>query len=504
MKKTLLRLIVLVAAAVAASLGPSTLAKVIEVPPPAMSLAEESQAARDARMGWWREARFGMFIHWGVYSVAAGEWNGAPTKGAGEWIMNDMKIPGNDYGQLLHRFNPVHFDAQKWVHIAQAAGMKYIVITTKHHDGFCLFDSKFTDYDVMSTPFKRDIMRELSDAARQNGLKIGWYHSIMDWHDPDAQREETFATYEWRMRAQVSELLSNYGEIGVMWFDGEWIKQWNDQRGRNLYMLCRTLGPNVIVNNRVGKQRAGMSGFSKTGGFTGDYATPEQEIPQTVPPGLDWETCMTMNNTWGFKRDDNNWKSTTTLIRHLIEIASKGGNFLLNVGPTGEGDIPDASVERLQAMGRWMSVNGESIHGTTASPFNFPLSFGRCTQKPFDAAQGRPGKLYLHVLSWPGDRRITVPVRNTATKAYLLAQRDTPLQMQSKSEGIVIELPEKMPDPDATVIALEITGAPEVIAPAAAAATAPASPLKSTTRSGGTRPSTTAMRLSATTRTTPP
>src|SRR5439155_24273848 len=177
---------------------------------------------------------------------------------------------------------------------------------------------------------------------------------------------------------------------------------------------------------------------------------------------LDSETCMTMNNTSGFKRDDNNWKSTTTLIRHLIEIASKGGNFLLNVGPTGEGDIPDASVERLQAMGRWMSVNGESIHGTTASPFNFPLSFGRCTQRPFDAAQGRPGKLYLHVLSWPGDRRITVPVRNTATKAYLLAQRDTPLQMQSKSEGIVIELPEKMPDPDATVVVLDMTAGAEV------------------------------------------
>jgi alpha-L-fucosidase len=355
--------------------------------------------------------------------------------------------------------------------------MKYIVITTKHHDGFCLFDSKFTDYDVMSTPFKRDIMKEIADAARENELKIGWYHSIMDWHDPDAQQDATFPTYEWRMRAQVNELLTHYGEIGIMWFDGEWIPPWNDDRGKNLYLLCRALQPNIIVNNRVGKQRGGMTGFTRSGGFAGDYATPEQQIPDSVPPGRDWETCMTMNGTWGYKRDDVNWKSTTTLIRHLIDIASKGGNFLLNVGPTGSGDIPDACVDRLNQIGKWMALNGESIHGTSGSPFSFKLPFGRCTQ--------RPGRLYLHVLDWPDDHTITVPIRNDAAKAVLLAESDPPLEFSKTPGGIMIKVPAQMPDPDATVVALDIDGVADVIPPGTLASR-PAT-TRATTRSTTTR-----------------
>jgi alpha-L-fucosidase len=433
-------------------------------------------------MAWWREARFGMFIHWGLYSVAAGEWNGVKTPGAGEWIMNDLKIPAGEYTRLLGQFNPSNFDASKWARLARAAGMKYIVITTKHHDGFCLFDSKFTDYDVMSTPFKRDIMKELADAARENELKICWYHSILDWHDPDAQQDSTFPIYEWRLRAQVNELLTHYGDIGVMWFDGEWIPPWNDDRGKNLYQLCRALQPNIIVNNRVGKARGGMAGFTRAGGFAGDYATPEQQIPDTVPPGLDWETCMTMNGTWGYKRDDVSWKSSATLVRHLIEIASKGGNFLLNIGPTGSGDIPDACADRLNQIGKWMTLNGESIHGTTASPFPFKLTFGRCTQ--------RPGRLYLHVLDWPEDRTITVPVRNKASKAVLLAEPDPPLEFSATPTGIVVKVPAQMPDPDATVVALDIDGVADVIMPSAA-----------TTRPG-TKATTMAATRSTTTRAT--
>jgi alpha-L-fucosidase len=453
-------------------------AKIIAVPSGSTTrpLAVESKEALDARMAWWRDARFGMFIHFGLYAIPAGEWNGVKTKGAGEWIQNDLKIPANDYAPLRGKFNPVNFDAAKWADIAKTAGMKYVVITSKHHEGFSLFDSKFSDFDVMTTPFKRDIMKELSTAVRDAGLKIGWYYSIMDWHDPDAQKEETFGKYEWRMRGQIGELLSNYGDIGVMWFDGEWTKPWNDERGKDLYTLCRSLQPNVIVNNRVGKQRAGMNGFTRTGGFAGDYATPEQQIPKTVPPGLDWETCMTMNGTWGFKTEDLNWKTPTTLIRQLIEIASKGGNFLLNVGPTAQGEIPQASIERLQAIGKWMDVNGEAIHGTTASPFAGKLPFGYATQKP--------GKLYLHVIDWPADQMITVPITNAAKKATILGQAVAPLDIETTPAGVVVHVPPSMPNRDATVIALEIEGPPQLIAPPTTASTSP----PATTQTATTQP----------------
>jgi alpha-L-fucosidase len=441
--------------------------QIIDIPSPTADLAPESPQAHDARMAWWRQARLGMFIHFGLYSTAAGEWKGKRAPKLGEWIMNDLKIPAGEYATLAGKFNPEKFDADQWARIAKDAGMQYVVITSKHHEGFALFDSKFSDFDVMATPFKRDIMKELSTAVRANGMKMGWYYSIMDWHDPDAQTEESFPKYEWRMRGQVNELLKNYGDIGVMWFDGEWIKQWNDDRGKQLYQLCRSVQPNMIVNNRVGKNRAGMSGFTKSGGFAGDYATPEQEIPSKIPPGLDWETCMTMNDTWGFKSFDQNWKTRTKLIRHLIEIASKGGNFLLNVGPTGAGEIPQASVERLAELGRWMKTNGEAIHGTTASPFATKLSFGACTQKP--------GKLYLHVMDWPKDGKITVPVSNSVRKAYLLARPDLPLETEKSRAGVAIALRGETPDQDATVIALEIDGIPQPITstPATTTTTAP-------------------------------
>jgi alpha-L-fucosidase len=367
----------------------------------------------DPRLDWWRDARFGMFIHWGLYSIPAGKW-GDETNHA-EWIRTTAKIPLPEYEKLVPQFNPVEFNADQWVAMAKDAGCKYVVITTKHHDGFCLFDSKWTDFDVMSTPFHRDIMREMADACRRQGVHQCWYHSIMDWHHPDylPRRDwekdrptegAVFDRYNQYLKNQVAELLTNYGPIGVMWFDGEWEDTWTPERGEDLYAWCRKLQPGVIVNNRVGKSRDGTAGLTKSGTrAAGDFGTPEQEIPATGLPGVDWETCMTMNDHWGYNASDKNFKSTEDLVRKLCDIASKGGNFLLNVGPTAQGEIPPESVERMREIGRWMKVNGEAIYGTSASPLA-DLDFGRCTAK----ADGRTTTLYLHVFDWPKDGALRI------------------------------------------------------------------------------------------------
>jgi alpha-L-fucosidase len=379
--------------------------------------------------------------------------------------MHSARIPVERYEALASRFMPVKFDADEWVRIAEMAGMKYIVITSKHHDGFCLFDSAHTTWDVMdATPFRRDIMKELSMACASRGLRMCWYHSIMDWHHPDylprrawdARPAEgaDFGRYVEYVRAQVTELLTKYGPVGVMWFDGEWEETWNEAHGKALYELCRRLQPDVIVNNRVGKGRAGMAGLTREGKFAGDFGTPEQEVPGSGLPGVDWESCMTMNDTWGYKDHDRNWKSSDELIRTLIDIASKGGNFLLNVGPTAEGEIPATSVERLEAMGKWLEANGESIYGTSAGPFA-RLKWGRCTS--------RAGKLYLHVFDWPEDGRLIVPgLLNEVRGARLLDSGDT-LTVESDAAGAAIRVPARAPRAAATVIVLDIAGEPAVV-----------------------------------------
>jgi alpha-L-fucosidase len=421
---------------------------------------------RDERMQWWREARFGMFIHWGLYAIPAGEWKARRVGGIGEWIMNNAQIPVEEYEQLAGRFNPAKFDADKWARIAKNAGMKYIVITSKHHDGFCLWDSKVSDYDIMdASPFKRDILKELSKACKKHGLRLCFYHSIMDWHHPDAQRpfwpnyndggksnpnfSRYAATY---LKPQLRELIVNYGPLGVLWFDGEWIKDWTEPQGKDLYNYVRDIQPDIIINNRVGKGRKGMEGLSKSDEYAGDFGTPEQQIPPKGLPGVDWESCMTMNDTWGYKHYDHNWKSSEDLIRKLADIASKGGNFLLNVGPTAEGLIPAPSVERLAAMGEWMKVNGRSIYGTSASPLG-AVPWGRCTA-------GR-NRLYLHVFDWPQNGRLEVPgLKNRISKAYLLADtRRRPLAVESRSPaGAVLSLPQEAPDPINSVVVLEVEG----------------------------------------------
>ncbi len=427
----------------------------------------ETPEQRDARMAWFRDARLGLFIHWGVYSVPAGEWEG--KKNYGEWFMEETKMKVSDYEKFVPQFNPVKFDAKEWTRMAKDAGMKYIVITSKHHDGFGMFRSELTDWCMKSTPFARDPLKELADACQEAGLKLCFYHSIMDWHHPDwgtrrKWNDRAPATppdmdrYTAFMKGQLKELLTRYGPIGIAWFDGEWESPWTHERGVDLYNYVRSLQPNIIVNNRVGKGRSGMAGMDKGKGV-GDYGTPEQEIPPTgFGPGVDWESCMTMNNHWGYNKNDQNWKSTRTLVRNLIDCASKGGNYLLNVGPTSEGLIPGASVERLREMGAWMKVNGEAIYGTTASPFE-KLGWGRCTQKKLPGGNTR---LYLHVFNWPENGKLLVPGLKNAVEAAQLLADGSQLSAAAGAEGVTVSLPAAAPDPVSSTVVLRIKGEPQV------------------------------------------
>jgi alpha-L-fucosidase len=422
--------------------------------------SQETPAQRDARMAWWRDARFGMFIHWGAYAVPAGSYHGERIPSGGEWIMERAKIPIAEYEKFPREFNPTRFDAERWVKIAKDAGMKYIVITSKHHDGFALFDSNVSKYDLHdASPFHRDALKELAAAAHREGIKLGFYYSIMDWHHPDAQAPN-FPSYnsstktnpnfdryvEEYMKPQLRQLLTEYGDIGVIWFDGEWIPDWTEERGRDLYNFVRSIRPDVLVNNRVGKGRNGMHGITAAG-HVGDFGTPEQEVPPQGLPGMDWESCMTMNDTWGYKSFDDDWKDSKTLMRTLVDVASKGGNLLLNVGPTATGEIPTESVSRLAEMGKWMEVNGESIYGTTASPFPTQPAWGRYTRKG--------DKLYAHVFDWPkGGLLPLTGLTSFPSRAYLLADRK-PLPISNTPEGISVQLPAVAPNRIDAVLVLE-------------------------------------------------
>jgi alpha-L-fucosidase len=410
-------------------------------------------APDDERLAWWREARFGMFLHWGLYSILAGEWGGRTDYA--EWIRNSAHIPLAEYEKLAGRFNPVHFDADRWVSAARDAGMRYVTITTKHHDGFCLFDSARTDFCIRSTPFQRDIMREMADACRRHGLRICWYHSIMDWHHPDylprrdweaeirAAGGARYARYVEYLHAQVSELLTHYGDIGVMWFDGNWEETWTHQMGEALYQRCRALQPNVVVNNRV----EGWSPLPITKPL-GDFGTPEQRVPETGLPGVDWESCITMNRNWGYNSHDHDFKSVADLVKLLVETASKGGNLLLNVGPKADGTFPEESVDRLHGLGRWMAVNGDAIHGTSASPFS---------GTPFRATS-RGDRLNLFLTEWR-DSVLLPGLRSTVRRAYPLADPSrNPLAVQSTADGVRIALPARAPDPVCSVVAVELDG----------------------------------------------
>ena len=408
----------------------------------------ETKEQRDARMAWWREAKFGMFIHRGVYSVPAGAYGDKDDYG--EWIMHDARIPMAEYAKFTKRFNPVKFNAEEWVKAAKDAGQKYIVITAKHHDGFALFPSKASDYNIRdATPFKRDPLKELAAACEKEGIKLGFYYSqAQDWGHPggaaigghwDPAQEGDFDAYLDQVALpQVKELLSNYGPSApaVLWFDTP--VNMTPERAARFFPLLKTR-PGLIINNRLG------------GGFIGDTETPEQLIPASGFPGRDWETCMTMNRHWGYCRKDTDWKSAEDLIRKLVEIASKGGNYLLNVGPTSEGLIPAASVERLKQVGAWMKINGESIYGTTGGPFPY-LSWGRATRK------GQ--RLFLHVQTWPSNGVLRVPLANKISAAALLAQPGKKLEVRNEGNLALVSLPGIAPDAVDSVVTLDFEGDP--------------------------------------------
>lgn len=408
----------------------------------ACMVASSAQPTPKDKMEWWRNAKFGMFIHWGIYSVPAGKWCNKTTYG--EWIMHQASISRATYSDFARTFNPTQFNAEDWVKLAKAAGQKYIVITSKHHDGFAMFDSKASDYNIVkATPFKRDVIAEIAAACRKYGMKLGLYYSqAQDWYHPggarsgsklwdDGQKGDMMEYIKKIAIPQVKEILSNYGDIAILWWDTPC--DMTPEMTKMLDDIVRQY-PQLITNNRLGA------------GTQGDLETPEQYIPASGFPGRNWEVCMTMNGHWGYNAYDDNWKPTSDLIRKLVDIVSKGGNFLLNVGPTSDGIIPPICQYELKQMGRWLETNGEAIYNTTASPFQY-LPFGRATQN---------GKtLYLHIFNWSKD--ISIPYAGSVKKAYLLADKKTPIKVYQKNGYTHFSLPSYAPDTTAAVLAVECT-----------------------------------------------
>lgn len=440
---------------------------------PDIIIPKPGKPGEDARLAWWARGRFGMFIHFGLYSTLAGEWEGATSHA--EWIRTTAQIPRGKYERLLSGFNPVKFDAGAIAKAARQAGMSYICITTKHHDGFCLFDSQWTEWDVMSTPYGKDLLKQLAQACREEGIKLCFYYSIMDWHHPDylPRREweqwpaadADFERYVIYMKAQLEELLTGYGDIGVLWFDGQWEHNWNNVRGVDLYQFVRGIQPNIIINSRVGK---GGGAYGLEEEAIGDYATPEQMVPAAPLRDKLWETCMTMNGNWGYNKADKAWKPTRELIQRLAEIVGKGGNFLLNVGPKGDGSIPAQSTERLAEIGEWMKTYGSSIIGAEAGPFE-ATPWGASTMKSLPDGVT---SLFLHVFEWPQSGTLTVPgLLNHITSATVLGTGEVAKISYDKDGLVTLTLVGGPGNPMCGVIELRLAGKPDIAtAPTIAAA----------------------------------
>jgi len=416
-----------------------------------------------AKMKWFREAKFGLFIHWGLYAIPAGEWKGRPVAGIGEWIMNRANIPVAEYEQLAAQFNPVKFDADQWVQMAQDAGMKYIVITSKHHDGFAMYHSAASKYNIFdATPFHRDPLKELSAACARHGIRLGFYYSqAQDWHEPNGagntwdfgpdDRKDFDQYLRGKAEPQVKELLTGYGPVCLIWFDTP--RMMTPERSQRFIDIVHTLQPATLIDGRLGSQ--------------GDYRSMgDNAIPNTVIEG-DWEVPATLNHTWGFKKDDTDWKSPADLTFKLVDIVSKGGNYLLNVGPTAEGVIPQASQDNLRAVGRWLKVNGEAIYGASPTPFGDELGTPDNTRQDKNGrpvfvpatdwrVTTKPGKLYIHLFQWPSGQFEVSKVKGTVTKAYLLADAGhKSLQVTQKGDHLAVGLPVKPPGDLATVLVLE-------------------------------------------------
>ncbi|MDP4645114.1 MAG: alpha-L-fucosidase [Opitutales bacterium] len=428
----------------------------------------ETPEQRDARMSWWREARFGMFVHWGLYSIPAGEWDGKGTKGHGkEWIQKQAGIPADVYEKRLYpQFNPKEGFAEEWAKAANMAGCKYIVFTTKHHEGFAMHDSAVTTFDAKDA-CGRDLLKEVVDATKAEGLKFGAYYSVIDWHHPHAYAGFGLPTvkgvtnqgrdnsiYVDYLHKQVEEIVTGYGDIDILWWDfSKPDCQGESWRAKELVSMVRKHQPNMVMNNRLYASKNSFVGadsnlLKEWDSEIGDFTTPEQSIPDTGVEGVDWETCMTMNKTWGYSKFDNNWKSSEELIRNLIDVVSKGGNYLLNIGPKADGSIPEQSVQRMQAIGKWMDVNSDAIYGTSASPFGKP-QWGRYTSKA--------DRLYAHVFDWPVSGKLTIPnADRKVSKVYLLADSaQNALPIESVGGGWIISLPSQGLDAVATVVVVQ-------------------------------------------------
>jgi len=427
--------------------------------------AKESPDVSDVKLErtqWWRDAKFGMFIHWGLYAVPAGEWKGEEVDGYAEWIMFTEKIPVEEYEQLAKKFDPVKFDADRWVRLAKAAGMKYMVITSKHHDGFAMFDSKVSDYDIVErTPYGRDVIGALAKACRRREIKFGCYYSIdRDWHEcnaasneheqdnrwdwPDVDKKDFNKYLEEKAMGQVEEILTQY-KPDIMWFDGIGMK--TDEQNTRIVELVRKLQPTCLINSRLDTYKLPTE--------WGDYTSMDDNV---VPPnyrGGGWENPGTIGESYGYHKYDDDWKNPTEIIQMLVDIVSKGGNYLLNVGPKSDGTIPREAVRTLRWVGKWMDKHGESIYGTSASPIG-EFWWGRCTAKA--------NKLYLHVFDWPSNGQLVAGgIKSRVKKAYLLAdpQRSSVGFARRSNGDVVVKIRPNTAvalalDPSDTVVVLEI------------------------------------------------
>jgi alpha-L-fucosidase len=441
-----------------------------------MTADPESPAAKEKRLEWFRHDKFGLFIHWGLYSIPAGYWKGERSPGIGEWVMHRMKIPVAEYAQLAKQFNPVKFDADAWAQLAQDAGMKYVVITSKHHDGFALFKSHVSPYNVVdATPFKRDVVKELAAACAKRGLRFGVYYSqSQDWNErggtgnnwdfPENSVKDKDGSYDKylqeKVEPQLKELLTNYGPICLVWFDTPQLM--TGDRPKRLTDIVRTLQPATLIDGRLGKVGDYMS--------TGDNVIPPKASDEA------FEVPATLNHTWGYRTDDHNWKSPGELVFKLVDIVSKGGNYLLNVGPTAEGIIPQPSQDNLRDVGRWLKENGEAIYGASRSPFGEEFGEPAATikdrlGKPVFLAfndwrcTAKPGKLYFTLFRVERDGQngvFTLPdFKNKITAVYKLTDaKRTPMEVKTAADGRRFINPERwVNDSVGTVYVVEIEGA---------------------------------------------
>jgi hypothetical protein len=435
-------------------------------PPVAGQQQQAADPAREARLAWFRDAKYGLFIHWGLYAIPAGEWKGKTIPGIGEWIMNRAQVPVAEYSQLTKQFNPVKFDADAWVKLAKDAGMKYIVITSKHHDGFALFKSKASPFNVVdATPFKRDVLKELAAACAKQGIRLGFYYSqSQDWHEANGAGNtwdfgaDSLKNYDAYLRGkaepQVRELLTNYGSVALIWFDTP--RMMAGDRASRFTQIVRTLQPNTLIDGRLGE--------------SGDYlSTGDNVIPGTANTQA-WEVPATLNHTWGYRKDDHDWKSPGEVIFKLVDVASKGGNYLLNVGPMANGEMPKPAQDVLRAAGAWLKVNGDAVYGTWATPFGEEL--GEPSAKGTKDLRGqplflsrneyrvtaRPGKLYFTFFAGPRVPFSLPRMQNAVTRAYRLADH-APVEIRDANGEKQLQFNNGMMiDPLATVVVVEIDG----------------------------------------------